>query len=233
MSETRTGLKKEYVRVRCKEWRCNSMADGRSYGGNQSWFNDPGDGAIAPLGCGLISCADILLYKTGRTDISQEDYMAFVRSLNRGMLKVRRKLGVNGISMALGMRPRLKEHGLKYSVSWGFSGGKLLERITSMIENDIPVCIAVGPVICKKENRGEYGVHFYTRLRSESYELPRWRRSGKVRDHYVTVTGVYTSPNAAWLEISSWGEKYYISWDEYLAYRKLKRTFFSNILYIR
>ena len=56
--------------------------------------------------------------------------------------------------------------------------------------------------------------------------------------HYVTVTGVeeYSTSDGTkiMLEISSWGRKYYVNYDEYLEYvRKNDNFYFSNILYIK
>lgn len=232
MKETRIALKREYIRIKCSDWYARSMPDGYSYGGNQSWFKEPTDGAIAPLGCGLISCADILLYKTDRTRLDKTEYMEYVRSLNTGSLRVRKKLGVNGLSMAFGMRPLMKERGIEGKSRWCFSKGKQLERITEMIKNDTPVTISMGPCLCSKKKKSEFGVKFYVRDSGGNYVLPAWR-SGLVKDHYVTVTAVVKKDGETYLEISSWGEKYYINWKEYVEYASLPRTFFSNIMLIR
>lgn len=230
MSEKRTALKNEYVRIDTGgEWRCRSVRDGRSYGGNQSWFTDEGDRWIKPLGCGLISCADILLYKSGRTRLGIEEYKEFVRSLNRGFLKVRPRLGVNGFFMALGIRPRLRALGAPYKAKWCFSKRRLLDRIRDMLERDMPVTIAAGPQLGRKSRRG--GVAFYVRNAQNAISLPNWRK-GLVRDHYVTVTGLIESEEQTLLEISSWGERYYIDWKDYTRYSRLPLTFFSNIMYI-
>lgn len=227
--EARLGLKSEYIRIDCgSEWSSRSMGSCLSYGGNQGWFTDNCDGCISPMGCGLISCADILLYKSGRTQLTKVEYMDYVRSLNRGHLKVRRRLGVNGLSLAWGIRSQLRALGSPLRASWCFSKRKLLRRITAMIENDTPVTISVGPHLGKKR----MGVDFFVRSADGSFVLPDWR-SGLVRDHYVTVTAVITRSDGTWLEISSWGERYYIDLSQYSAYQKNPRTFFSNIMYLR
>lgn len=230
MSEKTTALKKEYVRVDCGgKWPCRSLRDGRSYGGNQSWFTDESDRWIKPLGCGLISCADIILYKSGRTDLKLDEYKDFVRSLNRGFLRVRPRLGVNGFFMALGIRSRLRALGVPYKARWCFSKRKLLGRIRDMLERDMPVTIAAGPQLGRKARRS--GVEFLARNANNVITHPSWR-SGLVRDHYVTVTGLIESEEHTLLQISSWGERYYIDWEDYLRYMRLPLTFFSNIMYI-
>jgi hypothetical protein len=227
MTETRIGLKNEYVRINCgNEWWSNSMHSNCSYGGNQGWFGDE-DKHLRPMGCGLISCADILLYKSGRRELGKQEYMDYVRSLNKGPLTVRKHLGVNGLSLAKGIRRKFREMGVAAKVSWCFSKSKILPRITAMLEADTPVTISVGPHLGKTR----LGVNFYVRDSKGSFVLPDWR-SGLVRDHYVTVTGMVRQDEDLWLEISSWGEKYYISWQEYMNYLSLWKTFFSNIMLI-
>ena len=232
MTEKRTGLKSEYVRVNCyASWVSKTMSNGYSFGGNQGWFSEKQDGCIPPLGCGLISCADILLYKSGRTKLDRDEYLAFVRSLEKGSLKVRRKLGLNGISMAFGMRSRLKRLGVPCRASWCFSKKKMLPRIISMLHNDIPVTISAGPQLLFGKSR-RTGVALYIRDKQGGFSLPSWR-SGLVRDHYVTVTAVIETRDRTMLEVSSWGERYYIDWSDYLKYINTFGTFFSNIMYIR
>lgn len=230
MGEKKTALKNEYVRVDTKgRFRSRSVRDGLSYGGNQSWFTDEGDGFIKPLGCGLISCADILLYKSGRTRLDIDEYKEFVRSLNRGFLKVRPKLGVNGFFLAIGIRRRLRALGVPCKAKWCFSKGRLLERIRDMLKRDMPVTIAAGPQLGRKSKRS--GVEFLARSAQNGFALPGWR-SGRVRDHYVTVTGLIETDDRTLLEISSWGERYYIDFADYQRYSRLPLTFFSNIMYI-
>ena len=51
MTEKRTGLAGEYVRVDCGEvWKPDSTDDGLSYGGNQGWFGS-GDGPMFSSVC--------------------------------------------------------------------------------------------------------------------------------------------------------------------------------------
>lgn len=229
MAETRLGLKNEYVRIDCGDsWRSDTMFSSLSYGGNQGWFSTETDRYLRPMGCGLISCADILLYKSGRRRLTLEEYKEYVRSLNTGSLTVRKSIGVNGLSLARGMRRRLRELGIPAKVSWCFSKSKILPRIEQMLEADIPVTISVGPHLGKER----LGVKLYIRDPGGIFVLPNWR-SGLVRDHYVTVTAVIRRNEDIWLEVSSWGERYYISWKEYSDYIGLWRTFFSNIMSIR
>lgn len=231
MTGTRTGLDERYISVDCGEaMHFRTTDDGCSYGGNQSWFGSK-YGPISPMGCGLISCADILLYLTGRRSIGLDEYKEYASGLGTGRLKVRRKLGVNGISMAMGMSRRLKQIGMPRKVRWCFSKRKLLPRIRDMLERDIPVTISAGPQLLFKKKR-RLGVTLYARDAEGGFSLPSWR-GGTVRDHYMTVTGIVETEDKIMLEVSSWGERYYIDWDDYLKYINTFGTFFSNIMYIK
>ena len=83
----------------------------------------------------------------------------------------------------------------------------------------------------------EFGVDFYNDLcftTNDSYYL---ENKGKefVEDHYVTVTGAIENriKDNVILEISSWGEKYYIDFDEYEVFVAQHSNYiFSNVLYI-
>ncbi len=230
MTEKRIGLRTEFIRVNCEDWQSRTMPDGYSFGGNQGWFREESDGAISPYGCGLISCADIFLYISGRVRLMQPEYMSIVRRFAKDQLRVRGKLGLNGISMGLGMSRLLREKKIAMHASWCFSKEKILPRITDMLKKDMPVCISVGPCIGSKEKIKEYGVDLFIR-NGRKFMLPEWR-SGLVKDHYVTVTGIIRSEGKTMLEISSWGERYYIDWAQYTAYLNSARTFFSNIMLI-
>ena len=230
MTVNRLGLSGGYVRVDSGgELHPRTTSDGLTFGGDQSWFG--GEGVIAPLGCGLISCADILLYMTGRRTIGIEEYKDFVRSIGKGRLKVRRRLGVNGISMAAGMQSRLRALGMNRKVRWGFSKKKILPRIREMLERGIPVTISAGPQLLFSKRR-RTGVMLYIRDEKGEFILPGWRDT-PVRDHYMTVTALIETQSRRMLEVSSWGERYYIDWDDYLKYINTFGTFFSNIMYIR
>ena len=56
------------------------------------------------------------------------------------------------------------------------------------------------------------------------------RKSGSTKDHYVTVTGMIQDDDRLLLEISSWGQKFYIDYKEYTDYvKKCDNYIFSNI----
>lgn len=192
-----------------------------SFGGNQRWFCEE---TFKKYGCGLVSCTDILLFKTAEgCEIEKSEYMDFAEALSEKYLKVRNAVGLNGLSMARGMNRYFKKNSLPYRAKWGTGRRKMLSEIERMLEMGFPVCMSVGPNLYGKKN---VGMTFY---QNDSEACPE--RVG-VNGHYVTVTGVVKNEKGTWLEISSWGKRFYVSFSEYLNYKRKFLTFFSNILVI-
>lgn len=80
------------------------------------------------------------------------------------------------------------------------------------------------------------GVNFYTRKSKASggYEYNLYEK--EVTGHYVNVTGVTLDSidTCIYLQISSWGEKLYINFEEYIAYRGVNtvKSLTSGILFV-
>lgn len=190
-----------------------------SFGGNQGWLADE---TLRSFGCGLVSCADIILSAAGESR-SRTDYEQFCSQLSRSHLKVRKFIGLNGLSMARGLNRIFKEKSLPYKAGWGCRSKKILPEIKRMLGMKIPVCLSVGPSLFVKD-----GVNFYPEA-----EISQPVRE-KINDHYVTVTAVCENDDGqVFLEISSWGKRFFISFSEYMAYKKRIFTFFSDILVVK
>ncbi|MBR1817057.1 MAG: hypothetical protein IJ763_10240 [Lachnospiraceae bacterium] len=235
----KTTLKKEYISV-----------DG-SFGGNQRWLRKDADKAntLSNYGCGLISANDVLLHISDKADNpSKEKYIAAVREMNRRYFHILPFLGISGILLSFYIRIYLLMHRkhfkVHYKVRWGVMPHNILKRITEMIENDIPVILSIGPAFIRRRKEK---LPFYTaKITGDDINFTP---ATQTKDHYVNVTGVYetikkpadilknTSDKdkqcTIYLEISSWGRKYYINYAEYIEYIKKHDNFlFSNILYI-
>ena len=227
-------LKRSYVAVAPE-----GQAD--SFGGNQSWFDDGARKAYAikSSGCGLIGASDIILYlESSLSDkkvLNVDDYKTRVRELEKSMFHVLPKLGIGGPLLALYMTIYFSRHkkelGLadkKLRARWFVMPGKLLRKIKEMLQNDIPVILAVGPGYFHKDK-----VNLYRRDVAPDGTATYTRVNG-AKDHYITVTGILQEPEGIYLEVSSWGKKYYMSWAEYKAYvKKCDNYYFSNIVYIK
>ena len=194
--------------------------NGTAYGGNQAWLPYK---FLKGMGCGLISAADVIFHLEGKENVTEEEYVAFAKTLWKWYLPVIPGFGMNGVSLMMGMNRYFKTHGLSYYACWKISGRKLFSRIDQMLSDDIPVILSVGPnfpLVWKKEK-----LSFYSRSQEGNY-VP----STKIKAHFVTVTG----RDGAWLQISSWGKEYYISIREYREYVKRHSSFFvSNVIDIK
>lgn len=220
-------LKHPYVAV---------QKDGKlSYGGNQSWDKSA---TLRKYGCGVIAGTDLLLYlglhkeycdarefglKEDECGIwDAEDYMNKVRKMRQKYLPLIPGFGMPGWILAAGMNRCFRKNRIPLKASFGVWNRNIPNRIHAMLSHDIPVILAVGPnfpIPCKRHK-----LTFYKKA-GENYQ-----EACKTAAHYVTVTGM----NGQWMEISSWGNKYYVNLSEYMEYVKKHSSYFvSNICYIR
>ena len=218
-----TELKHEYPRV--------AQADGSfSYGGSQ--MASP-DRIMRRCGCGVVAAADLLLYLhryhqplpllegVGET-LTQGEYETLLQQLRRCYLPLFYPVGMNGLTLALGLKRIFRKNGLMLSVRWDVSEKLIWARMEEMLGRDIPVILSIGPNFPRLWKKGKE-----TLYRMDSGDP---RRAAEVRAHYVTVTGL----DEKWLRISSWGKEYYLSRLEYERYRAdFSSALVSNIVYIR
>ena len=199
-----------------------------SYGGNQTWSENA---VIRKCGCGVISSLDLLLY-LGRhhcgdqapenRPIPLKEYDRMCMELSRRYLPLLPPFGTNGAALALGVNRVFARYNMPFRASWQLSGSKMMGKVESMLDADIPVILSIGAnfPLFWQDNR----VNLYSRD-----SLGRMRRASSAKAHYVTVTG--SELNA--LRISSWGRKYYINKGEYFSYiHQHSNSIISNILMI-
>lgn len=205
----RMRLKREYLHV---------LGRGRpSFGGSQSWLSSRTE---RDFGCGLIACADVLLYLTGRTELTREEYLAYVRQYKRYFLQLPR-MGIDGLRLAWGINRCFAREGIARHARWCAAGAQVWPRIGQMLAQDCPTVIAIGPNFP---------------LLWQKHELPLYRRTlegyvvdCRVKGHYVTVTAL----DERYAEVSSWGRRLYIDRQEFEDYvKKHSIWLFCNILYI-
>lgn len=220
-------LKHPYIAVR---------KDGKlSYGGNQSWGKSA---ALRKYGCGVIAGTDLILYLSLHKTYCKsrgierrgnengiweaEDYMKKVTKTRRKYLPLIQGFGMPGWILAAGINLYFIRNRIPLKASFGVWGRNIPNRIHAMLSHDIPVILAVGPnfpIPCKRHK-----LIFYKKT-GENYQ-----EACRTAAHYVTVTGM----DGQWLEISSWGKKYYVNLNEYTEYVKRYSSYFvSNICYIR
>ena len=203
------------------------------YGGDQGWFKDDPDLRtmgidIDGYGCGIIAAVNQILYMSGVRSISKDDYMDLVREFfDEGFL---RKYGVNHGFLLSGkgaiptqlanfIRDECAERGIKVDPHWDYCGNDYEGRYEYMkeaVQNGKPVMWGI------HDNDGDT-CPFY----SYDESTGKLEKTNGCSSHYVTVTGVYekVGPNGnveRLVEVSSWGEKYYVKWDEYMEFMDIK-----------
>ena len=233
----RISLKDNYISV-CQ----NGVAP--SFGGSQEWFADAFWGNISRQGCGIIAAVDTMLYLIGNRSLDGTDYASEINTFKKECKLPRLFLHEFGIrkydnfSFAIGILPfqmsrylnrRSLKFNSKYHFKWnGIHGHKdMYQKMKSMISNNIPVVWSL--YSRKKEIR--------------LYELSQTQndficKGAHTNNHYVTVTGIVEDPSSLhkrMIEISSWGKRFYIDYDEYLEYvgKSLISRYCSNILYTK
>lgn len=216
-------LKHPYVSVR---------KDGvDSYGGNQRWLDR---NYMKRSACGLIACTDLLLYlhrnrpgcpvalfgdDTGEDPVPMDRYQRWVELVQKKYLPVIPNVGTIGVEVAVALNRCFKANGIPLHASWAVRKERLWNSIEAMLENDIPVILAVG-------------ANFP--LPVKLHKLPFYREGRpdpacSTCAHFVTVTGI----DGQRLRISSWGREYYIQRQEFWDYVRRYSTFFlSSILRI-
>lgn len=156
------------------------------------------------------------------SNLSWEAYESSLKKL-RPFFPILPRLGINGLMLSGGLNLYFLIHRLPYHAVWNTGYRSLGKKITQMLQKDLPVILSIGsnfPLIWKKDR-----LSLYKKTADGTYI-----RSTSTRAHYVTVTGI----EHGWLRISSWGQEWYINWNEYRTFsRKKSCPLFSNICYIR
>ncbi len=226
MENRRCCLRHTYLAVK-------TQAD-KSFGGNQNWATGY---MMRKYGCGVVAMGDVLIYLgihrlPCNTDLlygmlredgclSYPRYERYLRKMNKRYLGIIPGFGVPNFQLARAMNRYFRHYRIDLRARWCLSSGKMLERIQDSLSKDYPVILAIGqniPFWRKKKltlYRQENGVY-----------LP----AIETKAHYVVVTGMENG----YLQISSWGKEYFISWKEYQEYgRKYSSFWASNICLIQ
>ena len=212
----RIGVDKEFITV----------SDGWNefFGGRQEWFPEEYRPDIHKYGCGIVAAVNVYLYLAGITRISKIGYMTLVseflqRFPSSGIL-LNTGLGVFPWQMSAFIRKKCEAASIKVYPDWKGRGGvnNLYFKMKEALENNTPVIWAfynMNPSHKLQFYRYVNGEFKDTFMDSQSME----HRYDGVNSHYVTVTAVYETKHEEslerWVEISSWGSKYYVNYDEY------------------
>ena len=205
-----------------------------SFGGDQRCCSGK---VLQRCGCGVVAALDMLLYLNrwhsdvhipefanfcAASPLPQPAYEQALDRLRQAYFPLFYPFGMNGLALSLGINLFFKRHALPYKARWSVPKAELWQRIGAMLERDLPVIMAVGPNFPRFWQKK--GTNFF-RLSPEGRYVP----SVSVRAHFVTATGL----DAEWVELSSWGSKYYMSRAEFVRYtRECSNSLLCSILYI-
>lgn len=221
-------LKHPYVSV--------SSGPAVSYGGNQMCSENKTERTV---GCGAVAALDLFLYlcryhsdprQHGQNDVfpsvwplDRQQYLSLLHEYRKKYFPLIPGHGINGVSLAIGINAFFLKYRLPFFAFWGVPYARLWSSVQELLEQDIPVIFSIGP------NFPLFWQHHQLRFyvqRSDGAYIP----GPQTHAHYVTITGM----DDQWIRIASWGRKYYINREEYLAYvKKYSIHLVSNILYIR
>lgn len=219
---------------------------------------------IDSYGCGLISISDILLYlasvnskySTDMTDLIRTDngaieynsYIDYISRMEKSFFHVRdidlidgkKWTGIDGLSIAYGVYKYNWFYNVDLHSYWGGGTDKMLKNIEEMLKNDIPVTLSANAIKEQYEAEAK-DKGLYIKMYTNDTEIPREKNyemtDATFDNHYVTVTGVIRNSieDRTWLQVSSWGRKFYIDYNEYLYYMQTYASMggaATNILHI-
>lgn len=235
-----TGLTRTYIQVRREN-------DKITYGGDQGFFKGAPSGSEderkQKMGCGITALGDTLLYLANcdeeyRTQenagyvnriLLQKEYEAYYNCIYVFVGKIRSGAcnGISGIRLQNGFNRMARQQHWRLRSRWGLSGKKIYARIEEMLGKNIPVILCV-PIMLGRKNK-ECGIWFYKK------ENDTYRKACTVSAHFVVITSVIKEEERIYFKVSSWGEEYYVNWQEYdmLIHTHFLGTILGNILYIR
>lgn len=224
---------------------------GSSYGGNQRWFLADHYSVLAAYGCGLIALGDFFLAAArvfpaltpsqaqkcfcpfrrsqNQAPLVYKSYISYLHSFRKQYLTILPYIGANAWQIWWAAFCYIKKSGVPLRTHWGTFTWNLPRQMASMLEAGLPVIFCVGPNLNP----------FKPRQKVSLYQMQdgRMQKVGAVRAHYMNLTGLFQNrQNELYLQISSWGKRYYISWKEYQIYRKRQPpvlgSWLSNILVV-
>ncbi len=239
-------------------WIDRLSSEEKAKAGNQfgTFFKEPYY-RLYHYGCGVIAMNDLQLYlerkirekeitdteetaigrsiKTGTGEMTKERYREILEQSFRGTYSLRGGLsdyliGLKPWKMTRGVRAFYRKQGMlapktKWAPGWirslAVRKKMVAEMIPDMLSRDVPVVFAY------YNGKGKR-ISLYRNL----FDLKRGRAQTTVNSHYMTIVGFGEIPEEGTgrkvLEVISWGQIYYIDFEEYAESLSL----FSNILWI-
>lgn len=205
-----------------------------SYGGSQSWSAGK---VMQRCGCGIIGSMDLLIYLSRYHEecrnedfpdellwdvIREEVYDNYSHRWSRRYLPLMPPAGMNGITLVFGLNLLFRRYKMPMSARWGVRRSELWASIEKMLSEDIPVILSIGPNFPRVWQRSKAVLY-------EKHHDEHPHMAASTHSHFLTVTGI----DDEWLQVSSWGRRFYISRREYEEYvSQHSNGILSSIVYI-
>ena len=209
-----------------------------SYGGNQEWWKNINN-KMSNGGCGVIAAANVIYYhyRKGKNIFFPFTKDAYMKEANSLMGSLISKEGTIAAPIKYVMKIYWKQHGGSYKAdmdvnlfSSNKSSKKLLKKIKKALKKKNPIIFSVGGKVKWKESSNG------PMMKTSSGSLIKFNKSKEYfNDHYVTITGVIVNEqdNSCKLQVSSWGVKYYIDYDEIYKYvSKHSSSVFCDAIFV-
>ena len=199
-------------------------------GFNQSWLNNTDLKALSNQGCGMISAIDCTLYLSGITSIDHDDYIQLCKSFSKTIVFTKLFTYEFLGKFSIGILPfQICKYisSINRKAKWNGIHGhiNMLSTMDEMLGNNIPVI---------------WGLYRYNRkITLYSYDSinDTYKATASTNSHYVNAIAIIhndTPIHNTMIKVSSWGQIFYIDYDEYLAYvgNSIISKFCSNIVVI-
>lgn len=220
-------LAREYIQIKDD----NGKVIGCGF--NQSWLSNTDLKGLSNQGCGMISAIDCGLYLANNTSISMHDYLQLCHQFSTAIVFTKLFTREFFGTISIGILPfqicrYINSIGsIQIKAKWnGIHGHKnMLSTMEEMLSNNIPVI---------------WGLYRYNRrITLYSYDSTNdtYKATASTNSHYVNAIAIIhndTQIHNTMIKVSSWGQIFYIDYDEYLAYvgNSIISRFCSNIVVI-
>lgn len=219
-------LKNKYISIRESDYLT-------SYGGNQTYFDVPGDkkGAYKRRsGCGMIAIMDVYSYLNGRCSYDSVDaYRKRLNELSAHILWRPAHTGTKSVFIVYAINRLLMESKMKHVAHWCINPWNMNKRIYKMLEADIPVIMCIPFMMMPWQKKHVLQMYTYNDTRKIMM------RTHSTNAHFITVTGIVEHKGRRYYRVSSWGRMLYLDAEEYYDFMMKHFLGFSlgNILQIK
>lgn len=210
----------------------------KAYGGNQNWWQET-DKKFADEGCGIIAASNLIQYQNRKgkknvSELTKRNYMAYTDDLKENFNYLPFFGGTCGLNLIAGMKRFLKKKNLNYKLKLEpavFSEKsdrrkQMFNKMKKQLRKKNPVIISVGPTLGKKIEDEEKVIMYAKSPKDSLIDLKNTKDTELLYNHYVTLTGILENEKEGntYLQVSSWGKKYYVDYQDICNYVDQKKT---------